>query len=448
MKKKSTIVLMVLALLGILAAGLAVSRKTGSAEAEISTTLSLSVSVEDRLTVGGRTFESRDGTWVYEADPAFPLDQEKLKTMVTTLSSLEADRTLTAPGALSRYGLDTPLATVTVGSTTLSVGAATAMNGGTYFSLGDGAVYISHEDLLTPFHYDFLELAALETAPAMETLESVTLTRSDGTGWTVRNRQGEHLAYSDSLIWFLDTPGGPQVLDTQLTEALIRKATDLEFTGCAAFKPTDLSSLGLDSPTLTVSVRYTAPEEGTYTLNIGAAKSGQYYAQIQGSPTVYWMDAVPVNALRDSAPETLTPDEVLLLDADTLTAVTVRLAGETWRFTPKVIPKQSTEAAVDTTGQTETVWCLDDRETALGDVLTTLTAMSSTGSAQSLTPTRACELEFELETDDDYYPTVTLSFWRYSAETSLVTLNGTPTVLVSRPDAAALYEAVTAIVLE
>ena len=34
MKKKSTIVLMVLALLVILAAGLAVSRKTGSAEAE------------------------------------------------------------------------------------------------------------------------------------------------------------------------------------------------------------------------------------------------------------------------------------------------------------------------------------------------------------------------------------------------------------------------------
>lgn len=447
MKKKQTILVMALALVLILGAGLLLSRRGSQAPATQDSAKDLSVSVGDSLTVNGMAFAKEGDTWLYSADPDFPLSQDKLNTMVETLEALSADRTLENPGSLSQYGLDKPLATITAGGITLSVGSDNAMNGGRYFSLGDGRVYITRQDLLTPFDYDLLELAKLETAPRMETLSTVTLTRADGTGWTIRNRQGEHLAYSDSIRYFLDTADGPLALDTELTESLIRKATDLEFTGCAAFKPENLSALGLDNPLFTVTVAYSAPETGVYTLEIGSAVSGKYYARIQGSNAVYWMDAVPVNALRDSAPETLLPDEVLLLDMDTVTSVTIRLAQETWHFTPQLADKQSTEAAEDTQGQTEIRWLLNGEETNLSQVLETLTTMASLGSARELTPVHAQELEFTFETQDAFYPTVTLAFYRYSAKASIVTLNGEPTVLVSRGDAAALYEAVTAIVL-
>lgn len=447
MKKKTTIVCMVLVLAVLLAAGLVLSNSTkGTTETEKA--LALGISVGDTLQVGDMTFLLRDGSWVYEGDPDFPLSQQKLADMKTALEGLEAARVLTAPGALAQYGLEPAQAVVTTGGKTLSIGTNTAMSGGRYFSMGDGKVYITQEDILTPFQYDLLGLAQMETAPRMERLESVTLTRADGTGWTIRNRQGEHLAYSDSILWFLDTPSGPRALDTEQTESLFRKATDLEFTGCAAFKPTDLAALGLDKPTLTVTVQYSSPQEGVYTLEIGNAVSGKYYARIRGSNTVYWMDAVPVNALRDAVPADLTPDEVLSLDLDTVTELTVSIAGETWQFTPTVAEKQSTEAAVDTTGQTELRWLLDGRETTLGQVLDTVTGMTSTGSAEGLTPTLACELSFTFRTTDPYYPTVTLGFHRYTAKESIVTLNDVPTVTISRENAAALYEAVTAVVLE
>lgn len=447
MKKKQTILVMALALVLILGAGLLLSRRGSQAPAAQDSTKDLSVSVGDSLTVNGMAFAKEGDTWLYSADPDFPLSQDKLNTMVETLETLSADRTLENPGGLSQYGLDKPFATITAGGITLSVGSDNAMNGGRYFSLGEGSVYITRQDILEPFNYDLLGLAKMETAPRMETLSAVTLTRSDGSGWTIRNRQGEHLTYSDSIRYFLDTANGPLALDTELTESLIRKATDLEFTGCAAFKPENLAELGLDSPLLTVTVAYSAPEAGVYTLEIGSAVSGKYYARILGSNAVYWMDAVPVNALRDSAPETLLPDEVLLLDMDTVTGITVRLAQETWHFTPQLADKQSTEAAEDTQGQTEIHWLLNGEETNLSQVLETLTTMASLGSARELTPELAQELEFTFETQDAFYPTVTLAFHRYSAKASIVTLNGEPTVLVSRSDAAALYEAVTAIVL-
>lgn len=447
MKKKQTILAMVLALALILGAGFLLSRKSSQAPAAQDSTEDLSISVGGSLTVNGLTFTKAGDAWVYSADPDFPLSQDKLNTMVETLEGLEADRALENPGSLSQYGLDKPLATVTAGPVTLSIGSDNAMNGGRYFSLGNGRVYITRQALLEPFDYDLLGLAKMETAPRMETLSTVTLTRADGSGWTIRNRQGEHLTYSDSIRYFLDTANGPLALDTELAESLIRKATDLEFTGCAAFKPENLAELGLDSPLLTVTVAYSAPEAGVYTLEIGSAVSGKYYARISGSNTVYWMDAVPVNALRDSAPETLLPDEVLLLDMDTVNSVTIRLAQETWQFTPQVVDKQSTEAAEDTQGQTEIRWLLNGTETNLSQVLETLTTMASLGSARALTPTLAQELKFTFETQDAFYPTVTLAFHRYSARASIVTLNGEPTVLVSRSDAAALYEAVTAIVL-
>lgn len=444
MKKTKTLFCMSLCLVLILGAGVLLSNTAGKKAQTADTTQSLAISPGDTMTVNGMTFERQEGRWVYTREPDFPLSQEKLTAMTEALAALSADRSLKAPENLAPYGLEDPLATVTTGGQTLTVGGTASTDGGRYFSLGDGRLYITSQDLVTPFEVTLLDLAATETTPYMEVLESVTLTRSDGTGWTVENRQGEHLAYARSLIWFL----GTQALDTEETEALIRNATDLEFLGCAAFRPEDLEALGLAHPFLTVTVRYSAPEEGSYILDIGNAVSGKYYARIRGSQAVYWMDAVPVNALRDADPAALRPRQVLLLEPEEITAVTVSLAGETWRFTPETREKQTQEAAEDTQGQTETIWLLKGRETAFGEVLTTLQTLSSTGSSRGIEPTLARELEFVFETTDPLYSTVTLCLYRYSAKESLVTLNGESTLFISREDAAGLYEAVTGIVLQ
>lgn len=453
MKKRTTILLLLLALLLLAALVPLASRLPNGARRDPDTSADLALDRETirsfTLDAGEKlTFRKGDDGWIYEADPAFPLDGKKIEAMLDALASLRADKTIDQPAALSGYGLDAPLCRVAVGDMVLSVGRDGAMDGGRYFSTGDGKVYITSDDILTPFRYSLLELAKLETAPTMQKLESVTLERQGGEPLVIQNGEGQNLCYSALYRWFARTEAGPAPLDTERTEALIRHGTDMTWEGCADYRVEDPAAYGLDSPTLTLTVVYSQPEAGVYTLEVGDAKSGQYYARMNGSPVVYWMDAVDVNALLEAGVPDLRPNEVLLMDWEQVSAVTVELAGETHTFTPARREKQPADAGeVVAEGEMETYWLLEGKEAALEASLERLSAMAPTGSAEGVEPTLARELRITVTQDNPQFPQVTVAFYRATAENSLVTLNGVSTVYVPRGEVSVLYEEITRLVL-
>ena len=155
-----------------------------------------------------------------------------------------------------------------------------------------------------------------------------------------------------------------------------------------------------------------------------------------------------MNALLEAEPESLYPNEVLLMDWSTATALTAELAGERYVFTPAVREKQQQEAAEETQeGEQETYWLLNGEERELGPVLESITSMVPRGSAAGMEPSHAQELKITISRDNHRFPEVELCFYRNTAEDCLVTLNGAPTVLVNRADVSALYEAITKLVL-
>ena len=162
------------------------------------------------------TFVKTETGWACEADDSFPLDQDKAQAMAQVLETLSADKTIDSPSTDKTYGLDAPKCTVTFENKTLKIGSDAAMDGGRYFSLGDGKVYITSADILSPFQYAMLDLVELQEAPMMENLSQVTLERKDGGTLVLRERQGENLSYSQDYIWFY----GDKPLDTENTEAL------------------------------------------------------------------------------------------------------------------------------------------------------------------------------------------------------------------------------------
>lgn len=449
MKKRRTLLCMLAALAVLAALVPLASRIPEERNTEEPTGASLGLDTEnlDRLTVEGEetlTFVKQGDSWIYEADPTFPLDETKITTMLDTLASLSAAKTIDEGASAQSYGLASPLCRVEAGSMELRIGSDAAMDGGRYFSTGDGKVYITSDDILTPFRYSLLELVKQETAPAMETLETVTLERQGKAPLIIQNRQGEALCYSPDYVWFV----GTTPLDTENTETLIRHGTDMTWEGCAAYRAEDLSPFGLEDPTLRLTIRYSLPEEGTYTLEVGTAVSGQYYARMNDSRVIYWMDAADVNALLEAEPESLYPNEVLLMDWSTATALTAELAGERYVFTPAVREKQQQEAAEETQeGEQETYWLLNGEERELGPVLESITSMVPRGSAAGMEPCHARELKITIFQDNHRFPEVELCFYRNTAEDCLVTLNGAPTVLVNRADVSALYEAITKLVL-
>lgn len=443
MKRKKTLLWMGALLAVLLIAFAAVSQiqpKTTAAEEDTAQSLgeeeltSFTVTYEQPM-----TFVKTEAGWAYETDEAFPLDQDKAQAMAEVLETLSADKTIDAPGADKTYGLDNPKCTVSFGGKTMKIGSDAAMDGGRYFSLGDGKVYITNTDILTPFQYSMLDLVELQEAPMMENLSQVTLERKNGSTLVLKDRQGEQLSYSEDYIWFYgDTP-----LDTENTEDLIRHGTDMTWEGCADYNAADPSAYGFGDPTLRLTIRYGT---GTYTLEVGDALSGQYYARMNGSNIIYWMDATDVNSLLEADPANLFPNEVLLMDWDTVSAVTARLSGETWHFTSATRDKVSTEAGETVEeGEQETYWLLNGAEVPLGDALTSVTDMKPTGSALGQTPARAQDLELTVSRPGQ--ADVILCFYRDTAKQSLVTLNGEATVLVNRTDVVTLCEAITAIVL-
>ena len=449
MKKRKTILWMLLAVAALAVLVPLASKLPGEKQTQENTAATLALDTEEltRLTVDAGeklTFVKNGDSWAYEADADFPLDQKKISAMLEVLSSLEATKTITQPASLSSYGLSAPLCRVEAGDTVLSVGSDAAMDGGRYFSTGDGKVYITSSDILTPFQYDLLGLVRQDTAPAMKTLDTVTLERQGMEPLVIRNRQGENLCYSDSYLWF----AGTTPLDTENTEALIRHGTDMTWEGCADYRAEDLSAYGLDDPTVRLTVTYTEPEAGRYTLEVGTAVSGQYYARMDDSRVIYWMDAQDVNALLNADVSALYPNEVVLTDWDQATSVTVELAGERFTFTPETRDKEQTEAgeAVQE-GETETYWLLDGQEADLASCLDAVSNMVPTGSAAGERPEHAQEVSLTFTQENTRFPEVTLAFYRNTGEDCLVTLNGEPTVLVSRSDVSALYEALTKLVL-
>ena len=440
MKRKNTLLLMLGVLALALVALVLVSRiEPKAAPAEENANLKLGAENLTAFTVGDMPFVKKSDGWAYEKDDAFPADQDKLTAMAQVLEDLTADKVIEEPADDKSYGLDDPLCTVTFDGKTLRIGSDAAMDAGRYFSLGDGKVYIAYTDILSPFQYQLLDLVRLDAAPMMENLTQVTLERKGQQTLILRDRQAEGLSYSQDYIWFYgDTP-----LDTENTEDLIRKGTDMVWSGCADYNAADPAAYGLEDPTLRLTISYA---KGTYTLDVGDAVSGKYYARMNGSRVIYWMDAADVNALLEADPKNLYPNEVLLMDWDTVTSVTARYAQETWTFVSAKRDKVSTEAGETVEeGEQETYWLLNGTEVPLGELLTALTDMTPTASAVDLSPERAEDLQLTVSREGK--PDVTLSFYRYTGTESLVTMNGTPTVLVSRQNVVDLMEGITKIVL-
>lgn len=441
MRRKKTLFWMLGALaLAVIALVVVSNRSPKTTDTEKTISVKLGSENLTAFTVGNLSFEKTEDGWAYAQDPIFPLDQDKAQAMVDVLESLTADKVIETPAEDKSYGLDAPLCTVTFEGKTLRIGSDAAMDAGRYFSLGDGKVYIAYTDILSPFQYEMLDLARLDQAPMMENLTQVTLERQGQAPLILKDRQSEGLSYSEDYIWFYeDTP-----LDTERTEDLIRKGTDMVWSGCADYNASDLSAYGFDGPTLRLTVRYGEGE--TYTLEVGSAVSGSYYAHMNDSKVVYRMDAADVNTLLEADPRELYPNEVLLMNWDTVSTVKADLAGESWTFASARRDKESTEAGETVEeGEQETYWLLNGTEVPLGDQLTALTDMTPTASAAGLEPERMAELTVTVSRTGK--PDVTVTFYRYTGTEELVTLNGASTVLVSRQEVVDLMEGITKIVL-
>lgn len=366
--------------------------------------------------------------WRYEGSDAFPVDGSYLQAILDTLSRVESAKTIESIDNWDAYGLKIPVCTISVTADKtydLAIGTETTLGGQRYFSIGDGKAYLVDSAILEPFQYGLYDLMAEQTMPQVEQVTAMTVTTPEGS-YTLTFDPDSGRTYSDDYVWFWeDTP-----LDTGEATSLVGVVTQLSLSRCENYDAADLGAYGLDTPSLTATV-YDGGAEA-YTLGISEPRDGECYVNLPGTAMVFSIDDAIYETLRYTTAPDLTPTDVLRMDWDTVSAVTLTLGEESGTFT------RGEDAD---TG--ETIWQENGEEAALGDILTGITDLSATGSAAGLTPTGEPRIVLEIRRERETFPHVTLAFYPYSSENCLVTLEGEATVTVARRDVADLVAEVS-----
>lgn len=407
---------------------------------------------------------TKDETWVYDDDNAFPVDEEKINDLLEQFTSFAAAFAIDDVEDFAQYGLDEPICTIhiTAGeeSYTVELGDFSKMDEQRYVSIGDGKVYLVSHDPLDEFGAVLRDLIRDDTIPEFDTVKQIAFSGEEF--YTISYDEGGTSICADDVYFTDGTP-----LDTDTVNEWLTALRSLDLTNYVSYSATgeELQTFWLDNPALTVALDYSSSSDedgnetdsGTLVLHLSQnpEELAAYeeaianeedvlpdvtcYARVGDSQIVYQITQSEFDALTDVSYDALRHQKVFTADFDTVTSIDVTLEGENYTFicTPP-------EDADDT--DTEGTWTYQGVEFDIFDFSYALRALVATNFTVE-TPTGQEEISLTLHLDNEDFSTFTLTLYRYDGESCIACVDGEPIAFVSRDKAVDLIEAVRAVTL-
>ena len=411
----------------------------------------------------GKFSFTKDETWVYDDDNAFPVDEEKINDLLEQFTSLAAAFAIDDVEDFAQYGLDEPICTIhiTAGeeSYTVELGDFSKMDEQRYVSIGDGKVYLVSHDPLDEFGAVLRDMILDDTIPEFDTAKQIAFTGSEN--YTISYDEETKSICADDVYF---TDGKP--LDTAVITEWLTSLHELDLTNYVSYNVTDeeLAAFGLDEPALTVTLDYSSSDEdgnetdsGTLVLHLSQnpEELAAYeeaianeedvlpdvtcYARVGDSQIVYQITQSEFDALTDVSYDALRHQKIFTADFDTVTSIDVTLEGEDYIFTYNP-PEDEDDADVEGT------WTYQDTEFDIFDFSYALRALSATSFTDEA-PTGQEEISLTLHLDNKDFPTFTLTLYRLDGESCIACVDGESVAFVSRDKAVELIEAVRAVTL-
>lgn len=267
------------------------------------------------------------------------------------------------------------------------------------------------------------EEAEVTESEVIYSLDAATLTKLSWTydGETVSfDYNGEDWTYADDA----DFPLDPTRLNTMLS-------TLEEVTASKTIEAADGNT-----------VYETREEEKSFTLELGDYAGEGVYARIAGSEMVYLIDSAICDSLLYTEVSELLPDDVILLDWDRTEGFDITLDGETYAVT------MALEESTDDEGSTsyDYVYTLNGEDVDFTDVLNSLEALESEGSAEGVSTELGEAISFVFHRSTETFTEVTLTIYNYDSTTCIASLSEGRPQFVSRDAVEDIVEAVTALV--
>lgn len=269
------------------------------------------------------------GAWIWADGPDFPLRDDTVRAILSTLSSLKFQQVLPAEGGKEEYGLDNPSATLTAAAgeeeQTLLFGKTTT-DGDSYYMMMNGdetTVYIVADTLVNLMRTPIYDMCVLPELPDLSelNLRAVTIQGAapaaaspedggeDGDAGsepaaeperptvTLNARRGS--GEDQPALWF---EGSDNVTAAPLMQDLLYDLKHLAMARCVDYFPSEEAAeiCGFASADAILKVEYTAGgTEQTFTMAVGARmpdESGRY-VRLEEDGAIYALATDSVDAV-------------------------------------------------------------------------------------------------------------------------------------------------------
>lgn len=268
-------------------------------------------------------FTKQENTWKLDSDANFPVDEDKLQTVLDAVADLEAVRELPDAEDEAEYGLDSPSNTITVKDNdgkeiTLNIGAA-ATTGDLYLnsSVKEGTVYTVSSSFESQFDKKVYDFAQGTDFPDILTdnIEKITVENAgntfvfyqeereaeEDTDETTSDTDSENKETADEtdsdaadteMVWVLQKNSeAPVDADSTKVGELKSQIAGLTYVDYINYDCADMSQYGLSEPSTKITVNYTdsdGGEEETAVLYLGNTDDdGNYYSYVEGNTEVH-----------------------------------------------------------------------------------------------------------------------------------------------------------------
>ena len=222
------------------------------------------------------TFEKDGDSWVKSDETGFPVDQDKIDTLVSSLNSIKAERTLENVEDASEYELDQPDNTITVttedGETTvIQLGMENDSTSQEYIDLNEDSstVYVVSNSTFSSFKGTLYDFAKSGVFP---TVDSSTVSKI-----SVDGKDSSYVVEKDeNNFWNITDDGETEKADSAKATSLASALSSMAYASYVNYNcaEDELSQYGLDKPYAEITVDYQEKVEKESTDDENEAENG------------------------------------------------------------------------------------------------------------------------------------------------------------------------------
>lgn len=295
------------------------------------------ISIEGKSLTRPRVFESlRNGRWKMVSPVEWLANPHAVNGILSQLQLLPKEihfslKEIQDSGrSLADYGLEDPSLTLTITAGgvpyVLKIGALTQIGNRVYLLAPDGqTIIVAPQELLQILSLDIEQLRSKQifTIPVFEVRALSVRTASEDVGSAPESGlTGQRVGIVKTADgWRMETPVQARA-DAKAVEAELARLTQLEANRFVPLADTGPAAYGLGTPSLRVTLEGNTRQTLLLGRAVSQAKIPQFYAQLEGNPEVFTVDAAPFEALR-KAQETLRDKHLLFFNAQAPTGIEI-----------------------------------------------------------------------------------------------------------------------------